>query len=68
VAIINQLFTFLSHSVIYKKVKSIKWSMRLTQKKRYFHTSFVQYFEAVNYHTKKTKKTKQSVFHTDLVN
>ena len=43
-------------------------SMRLTYKKRYFHTNFVHYFGAVNYRTKKTKKTKQSAFHTDLVN
>ena len=26
------------------------------------------FFEAVNYHTQKTKKAKQSAFHTDLVN
>jgi hypothetical protein len=39
-----------------------------TQKKRYFHTNLVHFFEAVNYHTKKTKKNKQSAFHTDLVN
>ena len=37
-------------------------------KKRYFHTNLVHFFEAVNYHTKITKKTKQSAFHTDLVN
>jgi len=28
-------------------------SMRLTHKKRYFHTNFVHFFEAVNFHTKK---------------
>ena len=38
--------------------------MRLTQK----NTKFVHFFEAVNYHTKKTKKTQQSAFHTDLIN
>ena len=44
-------------------------SMRLTHKKTVFiHTNFVYFFEAVNYHTKTTKKTKQSAFHTDLVN
>jgi len=37
-------------------------------KKRYFHTNFVHFFEAVNYHTKTTKKTKQNAFHTDLIN
>ncbi len=37
-------------------------------KQRYFHTNLVHSFEAVNYHTKKSKKTKQSAFHTDLVN
>jgi hypothetical protein len=42
--------------------------MRLTHKKRYFHTNLVNFFEAVNYHTKKNNKTKQSAFHTDLVN
>jgi len=35
--------------------------MRLTHKKTVF-------FEAVNYHAKKTKKTKQSAFHADLIN
>ncbi len=42
--------------------------MRLTYKKRVFNTNFVHFFEAVNYHTKKTKKTKQSALHTNLVN
>jgi len=28
----------------------------------------VHFFEAENYHTKKTKKTKQSALHTNLVN
>jgi len=37
-------------------------------KKRYFHTNFVHFFEAVNYHKKKTKKIEHSAFHTDLVN
>jgi hypothetical protein len=37
-------------------------------KKRYFHTNSVHFFEAVNFHTKKTKNTKQSAFHTDSVN
>ena len=47
--------------------KKTKGSMRLTRKKRYFHTNFVNFFESVNYH-KKNEKTKQSAFHTDLVN
>ena len=44
--------------------------MRLTHKITvfYFHTNFVHIFEAVNYHTKKKRKTKQSALHTDLVN
>jgi hypothetical protein len=42
--------------------------MRLTHTKTVFPQNFVHFFEAVNYHTKKTKKTKQSAFHTDLVN
>ncbi len=42
--------------------------MRLTHKKTVFshkNTKFAHFFEAVNYHT---KKTKQSAFCTDLVN
>ena len=39
--------------------------MRLTQKKRYFHTNFVYIFEAVNYHTQK-KKDKHSALHTNF--
>ena len=31
-------------------------------KKRYFHTNFVHFFEAVNYHTKKTKNTYIELF------
>jgi hypothetical protein len=42
--------------------------MRLTHKTTVFHTNFVHIFEAVNYHTKKKRKTKQSALHTDLVN
>ena len=37
-------------------------------KKQYFHTNFVHFFEAVNCHTKKTKKTKQGALHTNSVN
>jgi len=37
-------------------------------KKRFFHGNFLRFFGAVNYHTKKIKTTKQSAFHTDLVN
>jgi hypothetical protein len=32
------------------------------------HTNIVHIFEAVIYHTKKKRKTKQSALHTDLVN
>ncbi len=43
-------------------------SMRLKHKIKFFHTNFVHIFEAVNYHTKKKRKTAQSALHTDLVN
>jgi len=36
-----------------------------TQKNGIFTQTLYIFFEAVNYHTKKTKKTKQSAFHTD---
>jgi hypothetical protein len=39
-----------------------------TQKNGHFTQTFVHIFEAVNYHTKKKRKTKQSDLHTDLVN
>jgi len=42
--------------------------MRLTHKKTVFSHNLVHFFEEVNYHTKKTKKTKQSALHTNLVN
>jgi len=50
-------------------VEFCEGSMRLTHKKTVFsHKLSIHFFEAVNYHTKITKKTKQSAFHTDLVN
>jgi len=41
--------------------------MRLTHKKTVISLKLCTHFEAVNYHTKKKRKTKQSDLHTDLV-
>ena len=37
-----------------------------TQKKRCFHTNFVHFFEAVNYHTKKKLKRLDRVLYTQI--
>ena len=49
-------------------VTSPATSLEKTKKRIFQTTNFVHIFEAVNYHTKKKRKTKQSDLHTDLVN
>jgi len=61
--------------LIFEK-KSIICAENLTLREKKFHGKKFynmccrpcSQLEAVNYHTKKTKKTKQDAFHTDIVN
>ena len=59
------MFSYLLKTCIFGSRENFG-SMRLTHKKTVFSHKLCTFFEAVNYHTKKTKKTKQSAFHTDL--